>query len=242
MKRAMFKVTRPCGHCKGTGFGKCVYWCHACQGKAERTFQLYASDLETATLTTFVAPPLHASDPSWRVAPKVIIGEVRKLLTAEEAHHIGAEMMMEGEITGYTVTGWDEYASLSPDNQALYLAEMDRLHEQKVSAYVSSENDPWEKEEEALVSLERAGMVERDPLKGILRLTGRGQHKLNQALIEADDLGRGWVQQCVKIAASQTQGRAQGPRVILDADDIEQEKALRALEKAQANESMVVTG
>lgn len=240
MKRATFKVTRPCGHCKGTGFGKCVYWCHACEGKAERTFQLYASDLETATLTTFVAPPIDASDPSMRVAPRGIIGQVRKFMTAAEAHAAAAEMMMHGEITGYTVTGWDEYASLSPENQALYHQEIDRLHEQKVSAYVSSETNPWQDEAEALVSLERIGMVEKDPIQGTLRLTGKGQHRLNQALIDCEDITVGWVQQCVKIAASQAQGRATGPRVIVDADDIAQEKALRALEKAQKNASAVV--
>lgn len=237
MKRATFKVTRPCGHCKGTGFGKCVYWCHACEGKAERTFQLYASDLETAILTTFVAPPLHESDPSMRVAPKVIIGEVRKVMTAADAHGLGAEMMALGEITGYTVTGWDEFAALSPENQVLYYEEIARLHEQKVQAYVSSETNPWEQEEEALVSLERLKMVEKDSISGTLRLTDKGQWRLNQALIDCEDVTVGWVQQCVKIAAS---GAASAPRVIMDADDIAQEAELRKLEKAQAVASMVV--
>lgn len=144
MKRSTYKVTRVCAVCNGTGEGRCLVKCHVCNGSATRLFELYASDLEGATLVTYQAPPLHPNDPSIRVAPRILEGERRPFITAAEAHDAGMEMLAREEILSYAVVGYDDFAKLTPGEVSVALWEQAELSRLRIAAFKSSEQSPWE--------------------------------------------------------------------------------------------------
>lgn len=148
MKRSTYKVTRVCAVCNGTGEGRCLVKCHACNGSATRLFELYASDLEGATLITYQAPPLHPNDPSIRVAPRLLEGERRPFITAAEAHDAGMEMLAREEIVSYAVVGYDDFAKLTPGEVSVALWEQAELSRLRIEAFKSSERAPWEADED----------------------------------------------------------------------------------------------
>lgn len=134
MIRSTYKVVRPCAVCNGSGNGRCRVKCHNCNGEGRRPFRLYASDLEGATLTTYVEPPIGPTDPSRRVAPRFVEGERRTFMLASEAHEAGAMMLAYGEIVSYNVSGWDDFSQLSEEDRIQAWTELQALDAAKVQA------------------------------------------------------------------------------------------------------------